>query len=303
MAAELAEAAAVRGGPVFSWMTEFTAPIGSAGTAEGTPTAAIPKVIRARTIDRSDRSLGGTGAQMTLAVVRESRSRTARRTLRHGVPGHGHQWVVTTPGAEPDLWREYLDGAARSYGAHGVEDVAAVDQIADGATTALLFAAVADEGRVVGGIRTAGVLAHSEDAVALRAWDGHPERARARALFEERVPFGVVELKTGWVARDAPERRRLTASLARTPLHAALILGARYGMGAGGGHSLRMWTASGGVVARELAPLPFPDERYETHLVWWDRWMPATTVTEDERRALDAETAQLVGVVSPAAAS
>lgn len=117
------------------------------------------------------------------------------------------------------------------------------------------------------------------------------------------MSFGVVELKTGWVARDAPNRRSLTASLARTPLHAALILGARYGVGAGGGHSLRMWTASGGVVARELAPVPFPDERYETHLVWWDRWVPSGTVTEDERRALDAETAQLVGVVSPAVAS
>ena len=240
---------------------------------------------------------------MTLAVVGDGRPRTPRRTLRHGTPGSGHHWIVTTPGAEPDLWAEYLDGAERSYGAHGVEDVAAVDEIADGATTALLFAAVTDEGRVVGGIRTAGVLAHADEAVALGAWDGHPERARARAMVADRVSFGVVEMKTGWVARTAPHRRRLTASLARTPLHAALILGARYGMGAGGGHSLRMWTASGGVVARELAPVPFPDERYETHLVWWDRWVPCTTVTEDERRALDAETAQLVGVVSPAVAS
>jgi len=240
---------------------------------------------------------------MTLAVVVDGRSRTPRRTLRHGSPGSGHQWIVTTPGAEPDLWAEYLVGAERSYGAHGVEGVAAVDEIADGATTALLFAAVSDEGRVLGGIRTAGVLAHADEAVALRAWDGHPDRARARAMFEDRLSFGVVELKTGWVAREAPDRRRLTASLARTPLHAALILGARYGVGAGAGHSLPMWTASGGVVARDPAPVAFPDERYQTHLVWWDRWVPSTTVTVDERRALDAETAQLVGVVSPAVAS
>lgn len=88
---------------------------------------------------------------MTLAVVRDGRSPAPRRTLHHGTPGSGHHWIVTTPGAEPDLWAEYLEGAQRSYGAHGVERVAAVDEIADGASTALLFAAVTDAGRVVGG--------------------------------------------------------------------------------------------------------------------------------------------------------
>src|ERR1700747_1226789 len=77
-------------------------------------------------------------------------------------------WIAaSTPGAEPELWDQYLEGARRSYGRHGLGWRVALDRLRDGADTTLFFAAVDPEGRVVGGTRVVGPLRAPEESHAL----------------------------------------------------------------------------------------------------------------------------------------
>ena len=109
--------------------------------------------------------------------------------------------VVSQPSSEPDLWREYLRGALRSYRKHGVERVLDLDTIRSGADTALFFAAVDDDGTVVGGVRAKGPYRSAEESHAVVEWAGCPGLDAVRKMIADRIPFGVVEMKTAWVER------------------------------------------------------------------------------------------------------
>jgi len=65
----------------------------------------------------------------------------------------GCQLVIARPSAEPTLWEAFLQGARASYRRHGVERVLEYANIVGGHQTALFFAAVTRDGRVVGGMR------------------------------------------------------------------------------------------------------------------------------------------------------
>jgi len=113
-------------------------------------------------------------------------------------------------------------------------------------------------------------------------------------------PFGVVEAKGLWVARDVPDRRALVGCFGRAPVHASMILGARYALGTTAAHTERLWTSTGAVLVRDVPPIRYPDERYRTHLMFWDRWAWPADVPEHERQAIDTETAQLLTSAVPA---
>jgi hypothetical protein len=209
-----------------------------------------------------------------------------------------HQVVVTTPAAAPELWRHYLGEAEQSYAAHGVADVLDLDRVRDGRSTSLFFAAFDANGHMVGGMRSQGPYTDPDEAHAVAEWDGDPAQPLVRAMVAERLPFGVVEAKATWVAREFPGRRELVACLARAPLHAAMIHAARFALATSAVHTLPMWTSTGAVPAEGLNAVGYPDDRYRTTVVWWDRWGLPPTVAEDERRALDLETAQLLSPVA-----
>jgi hypothetical protein len=44
-----------------------------------------------------------------------------------------------------------------------------------------------------------------------------------------------------------------------------------------GSHALNRWRSSGGVVATKIPAAPYPDDRYRTKMMWWDR----STFTND----------------------
>ncbi|WP_133252084.1 hypothetical protein [Actinomycetospora cinnamomea] len=237
---------------------------------------------------------------MTTVITLDGRS--GSRPLSYCTPQACYRIVVSTPRAEPDLWHEYLAGAARSYGAYGVEGVLELGHIRDGSSTSLFFVAFSPDGEVVGGMRAQGPYTSADQAHALAEWDRDPGRPRVRALIEQRLPDGVVESKSAWVARGFVGRRELVGCFSRGPLHASTILGARWALGTSAVHTLPMWTSTGAVVATGLDAVGYPDDRYRTHLLWWDRWALPTTVPDGVRRALDAETAQLLSPVVPAGA-
>jgi molybdopterin/thiamine biosynthesis adenylyltransferase len=197
------------------------------------------------------------------------------------------------PLASPATWRAYLDGAEVSYRAHGVSCALPRAELEDGRATALFFVAVDAHGRVVGGIRAHGPLAVPDEAYALRELAGHPRLADVRALLAGAVPAGVVELKGAWVDRAAAPAA-LSDALARCHVHAMTWLGAGHALCTCSDRVAPRWATAGGRAFAELAPVAYPDERYRTVLLWWDRGLVAELASPAQLAELERE-APLVG--------
>lgn len=178
--------------------------------------------------------------------------------------------VISTPELDPGTWQEYLREAERSYRRHGVENALEIDQIADGADTALFWTLVDDDGALLGGVRAVGPLTGAEDSHAVLEWAGQPGQAAVRKMIDDRAPFGVLEMKTAWTTEDRGRARSASTALARSAFHAMELLGVQFCMATSAPHVLARWGSSGGVVA-PIPAAPYPDERYLTKMMWWDR--------------------------------
>jgi hypothetical protein len=179
--------------------------------------------------------------------------------------------VVAEPSADTELWTEYLDGALRSYRKHGVESALDIDAIRGGHGTSVFFAAVDDAGRVVGGVRGKGPLGSADDSHAVAEWAGRPGERAVRKMITDRLPFGVVEMKSAWVTDDPGLNGALTNTLARTAFPTMALLDCQFVMATAAAHVLDRWRSSGGVVVSRIPATPYPDERYRTKMMWWDR--------------------------------
>lgn len=179
--------------------------------------------------------------------------------------------VVSTPSADPALWADFVDGAARSYHKHGIERALEMDSLRDEANTQLFHAVVNDEGTIMGGIRAKGPLESPEESHAIVEWEDRPGLRTVRKMLTDRLPFGVVEMKTAWMSDDPSRSRALANTLARTPFTAMALLDAQFVVATAGSHVLNRWRTSGGVVATKIPATPYPDDRYRTKMMWWDR--------------------------------
>jgi len=179
--------------------------------------------------------------------------------------------VLSSPAADPGLWKEYLRGAERSYRKHRVERALDLAAIRDGADTAMFWATVDADGRVIGGVRAKGPLMCAEDAHAVVEWAGQAGLSAVRKMITDRLPFGVIEIKTAWVTTDPERSRWLARALARAAILSMVPLNAQFAMATSASHVLDRWASSGGVVASRIPATPFPDERYRTKIMWWDR--------------------------------
>lgn len=207
----------------------------------------------------------------------------------------GCRMIVTVPTASEALWTEYLDGAVKSYRKHGVASVVDYAAIRDGRSTALVFLMIGAHGRVVGGVRIQGPYTSPEQSHALAEWAGEPGLPTVHAMLSARIPSGVVEVKTAWVSDAAENRRALADCIPRTGVHAMTLLGARYAFATSAVHTLRRWASTGGTMPESLAPVPYPDERYRTSMLWVDRATFADHADPTQLRAIMSEQAQLCG--------
>ncbi|MDP9165233.1 MAG: hypothetical protein M3O32_04105 [Actinomycetota bacterium] len=178
--------------------------------------------------------------------------------------------VLSQPSTDPDLWTEYLRGAERSYRQRGVGRAIDVESIRAGTDTAMFWTAVDSSGRVIGGLRAKGPLGSPDDSHATVEWAGQPGLSDVRKMIADRIPFGVIEMKSAWTTDDRDRARRLSLSLARTMFHAMALLDSQFSMATSAPHALEQWRTSGGVVAA-IPATPYPDERYRTKMMWWDR--------------------------------
>jgi hypothetical protein len=175
-----------------------------------------------------------------------------------------------------------------------VESAVEYENIRDGNSTALFFAALADEDNVVGGMRAQGPYDTAEQSHAMIEWAGRRGQSDVRQRISARIPFGVVEMKTGWVSDCAPRRRELTQALARVFVHSMTILDVQFAFGTVATHAVDRWKTTGGLVA-SLSPVPYPDDRYLTTMMWWDRATFADHAEPSQVRRIVTESAQLLG--------
>ncbi|HUO36689.1 MAG TPA: hypothetical protein VMU34_02025 [Mycobacterium sp.] len=179
--------------------------------------------------------------------------------------------VMSQPSIDPDLWETYLDGAERSYRKHGVEEALNRKAIQSGEDTVLFWAVVDASGRMVAGVRAKGPLRCAENSHALVEWSGRPGERAVHKMITDRLPFGVIEMKSAWIT-DTQDRNRLLARLiARSGFQAMPLLDNQFCMATGATQVLDRWRSSGGVVASTIPATPYPDHRYRTKMIWWDR--------------------------------
>ncbi|WP_253662050.1 hypothetical protein [Williamsia maris] len=186
-------------------------------------------------------------------------------------PASGCDLVLGTPRSAPDLWMQYLDGAQSLYAAHGVSAALDYDAVVDGDSTTLFYAAVDRSGVIRGGHRAQGPYLDVRDSHALVEWDGNDGRDELIAAVNSRLGYGVVEMKTAWVDPTADDPSAVSALLARVAVPTMTMTGARFIMATAAEHVLRRWSSSGGRVDKRVPASAYPDERYRTSLMWWDR--------------------------------
>jgi acyl-CoA synthetase (AMP-forming)/AMP-acid ligase II len=69
--------------------------------------------------------------------------------------------------------------------------------------------------------------------------------------------------------REQPRASLITA-LARSGCHITALLDCQLMMATAATYALNRWRSSGGVVA-PIPAAPYPDDRYQTKMIWWDR--------------------------------
>ncbi len=192
--------------------------------------------------------------------------------------GQGFSWpdpdiegtlVVSQPSADPELWAEYAAGAVRSYSKRGVECALDIQALRSGDNTIMFGAVVDDSGHVVGGCRAI-ALRSADDSHAVDEWSGQPGQADVRRMIAERIPYGVLEVKSGWVTDAAGRNPLLTTALARSCFYMMVLLDFQYTMCTAATPVLNSWRSSGSVVA-PIPVTPYPNEHYRTKMMWWNR--------------------------------
>ncbi|MFC7672397.1 hypothetical protein ACFQWH_04910 [Mycolicibacterium sp. GCM10028919] len=200
--------------------------------------------------------------------------------------------VISTPALDPALWSEYLCCAERSYRKHGVEKALDAAAIADGADTALFWALVDDDGVMLGGVRAKGPLTGADDSHAVVEWAGHEGLPMVRKMIDDRAPFGILEMKSAWTTDDRTRAGLVSTALARSGFHALELMGIQFCMATSAPHILERWGSSGGVVA-PIPAAPYPDERYRTKMMWWDRRTFANHAEPEQLSKILRETAAI----------
>ncbi|MDR3661500.1 MAG: hypothetical protein P4L86_14120 [Mycobacterium sp.] len=207
--------------------------------------------------------------------------------------------VLSQPGTDLELWNRYLDTAEQTYRQHGVEAAVDAAAIRHGADTALFWTVLDHRDNMVGGLRAKAPLNRADDSHAVVEWADQPGLAMVRKMIDVRIPFGVIEMKTAWVSDNRVSRHAITGLLARAAYHATSIMGVQFVMATAAQHVLELWKSGGGVVAH-IPATPYPDERYRTKMMWWDR---RTMVNHSEPEQVSKALREISAISTTLAAS
>lgn len=178
--------------------------------------------------------------------------------------------TIAEPAAAPELFVEYHAGAVKSYARFGVADAIDNEAARCAEDTAMFWAMTDVDGRVIGGVRAKGPLVSPDESHAVVEWAGRPGETEVRKMIADRIPFGVLEMKAAWLNAAGARNPNRAKVIARSGFHAMALIGIEFCMATSAPYILEQWRSSGGVVA-PVPATPYPDERYETKMMWWDR--------------------------------
>ena len=198
--------------------------------------------------------------------------------------------TMATPAAEPDLFARYHCGAVASYARFGVADALDPDTARCAQDTALFWVLTDISGEVVGGVRAKGPLLVPEDSHALIEWAGQPGECAVREMITTRIPRGIIEMKAAWLAKEPSGERHRARMIARSGFHALAVYDLDFCMATSAAHILEQWSSSGGVIA-PIPATPYPDARYHTKMMWWDRRTFGTNGHPEQVEAIHREMA------------
>ena len=139
----------------------------------------------------------------------------------------------------------------------------------------------------------AGPLRQVGDAAAMLEWGGRPGTKELGRRIGQRLNDGIVEIKAVWVDRDIARHHQTAEALARAFVHTLDLLDVRYAFCTAAEHALPRWQTTGGVISTDIPAVAYPDERYRTRVMWWDRERLLESVSAEQISALLRESGQL----------
>ena len=210
----------------------------------------------------------------------------------------GFDVLIAHPVCHPDAWARYLDGLREVYGAHEVA-VAATDPALARGEGVTLFALVTDlDDRAVGGIRYHGPFDLAPAAPLLGEFAESPERDDLRRGLAAVLDPGALEMKGMWSLGRAALGVELSPLLVRTALIALEWLGAERCYATTAERLVVALEGPTGATRVSTVPVAYPDERYATALVAYDR-TSAARADPAHRAAFECALADLAADRAP----
>ena len=204
-----------------------------------------------------------------------------------GVRFEGHH-----PLDRPDLWKIYLNEAEGKYRSHGFEGTLRRQDLEDGQGVPLFFIGFSPEGEPVVGVRFHGPLEGSHDAFLMEEMAASPEIDDIRAMIDNEVRLGAIEVKGAWSKGVTSTGVRLITAINRSVTHAMNWLGAEFAIAAISDTLVEVARPAGGRVVGS-ASVPYPDERYRTICASWERSRSYELCTPPNQQALRRESEEL----------
>jgi molybdopterin/thiamine biosynthesis adenylyltransferase len=201
----------------------------------------------------------------------------------------------------------YLNEAEGKYRSHGFEGTLRRQELEDGEGVPLFFVGFTPEGEPVVGVRFHGPLEGSHQAFLIEEMAASPEIDDIRALIDKEIRLGALEVKGAWSKGTAVTGVRLVAAISRSVTHAMNWLGAEFAIAAVSDTLVAVGSPAGGRMVG-TAWVPFPDDRYRTVCVSWERSRTYELSTPPNQQALRREAEELgrgparlgIGGVEPA---
>jgi molybdopterin/thiamine biosynthesis adenylyltransferase/nitroreductase len=205
-----------------------------------------------------------------------------------GVRFEGHH-----PLERPDLWKVYLNEAEGIFRSRGFEGTLRRLELEEGNDVSLFLLGFDPDGNAVAGVRFHGPLEGPHQAAIIEEMASSPEIAMIHDLIEQEIRLGAVEVKGAWSKGASVVGSRLLTAISRSVTHGLNWLGAEFAIAAVSDTLMPVGTVTGGVQVGTHW-VPFPDERYQTIAISWQRGRTYELATPENQQAYRREAEQLL---------
>jgi molybdopterin/thiamine biosynthesis adenylyltransferase len=197
------------------------------------------------------------------------------------------------PLERPDLWKVYLNEAEGIFRSRGFEGTLRRLELEEGNNVSLFLLGFDAEGRAVAGVRFHGPLEGAHQAAIIEEMASSPEIGFIHDLIDQEIRLGAVEVKGAWSKGASVVGARLLTAISRSVTHGLNWLGAEFAIAAVSDTLMPVGTVTGGVQVGTHW-VPFPDDRYRTIAISWQRGRTYELASPENQLAYRREAEQLL---------